>query len=134
METWINETLSEAENMEIPGIILKPAHKTPLLRYGIDRDRLTGKGISPENVDRIYRCLFVYSIGFFELLKECNCPFYSVISVWKVFGILLEYCCKSDYQLMISELGQIHQDEIDEVDKQHQAEIKEYVDEAKIKR
>jgi len=37
METWLNQTLSEAENLEIPGILLKPSHKKPLTRYGIDR-------------------------------------------------------------------------------------------------
>jgi hypothetical protein len=30
---------------------------------------LTSAGLSPDMVDRIYRSLFVYSVGFFELLK-----------------------------------------------------------------
>jgi len=41
VETWINETLSDAEHLEIPGVILKPDHKNPLARYGIDRISLT---------------------------------------------------------------------------------------------
>jgi hypothetical protein len=41
MERWINDTLLESEQMEIPGILLKPEHKAPLSRYGIDRLSLT---------------------------------------------------------------------------------------------
>lgn len=37
LETWINETLEDAEHLDIPGIILKSEHKTPVSRYGISR-------------------------------------------------------------------------------------------------
>jgi hypothetical protein len=71
LETWINETLQEAEHLAIPGVITKPENKKAIVRYGIDRDKLTNEGgLSNETIDRIYRCLFVYSIGFFELLKS----------------------------------------------------------------
>ena len=70
IENWINSTLSDAEHLEIPSVILKPKNKVPLTRYGIDRISLTSAGISSDMVDRIYRSLFVYSVGFFELLKQ----------------------------------------------------------------
>lgn len=70
METWINETLADAEHLDIPGVILKPEHKNPISRYGIDRLTLTNVGIPNETVDRVYRCLFVYSVGFYELIKK----------------------------------------------------------------
>jgi hypothetical protein len=37
VEAWINETLKDAEHLEIPGIIVKPVHKVPLSRYKIDK-------------------------------------------------------------------------------------------------
>lgn len=37
MEAWINETLKDAEHLEIPGIIMKPVHKPPMNRYKIDK-------------------------------------------------------------------------------------------------
>ena len=37
LETWINETLQDAEHLDIPGVILKPEHKKPISRYGIGR-------------------------------------------------------------------------------------------------
>ena len=37
IETWINETLRDAEHLDIPGVVLKPEHKNPVSRYQIDR-------------------------------------------------------------------------------------------------
>lgn len=105
METWINETLNEAYHLEIPGILVEPAHKNPIHRYGIDRTSLTSVGVLQEDVDRIYRSLFVYSVGFFELLKKILSTtennFATITTIWKVFQILLEYCCKTDYRILI---------------------------------
>ena len=36
IETWLNETLTDAGHLEIPGLILKPENKKPLTRYKID--------------------------------------------------------------------------------------------------
>ncbi len=41
MEAWINDTLTECEDLEIPGTLTKPDHMLPLTRYGIDRHTLT---------------------------------------------------------------------------------------------
>lgn len=71
VETWINETLRDAEHLDIPNVILKPEHKLPIERYGIGRLMLTQSGIPSEMVDRVYRALFVYSVGFYELIKNC---------------------------------------------------------------
>jgi predicted DNA binding CopG/RHH family protein len=37
--------------------------------------------------------------------------------MWRVFAILLEYCCKSNYQMMISKLNEEHRDAIDNIEK-----------------
>lgn len=70
METWINETLTDAEHLDIPGCILQPEHKNPITRYGIDRIEMDNCGVPRDFVDRIYRCLFVYSVGFYEMIKN----------------------------------------------------------------
>ena len=33
IEIWMNETLTDAEHLEIPGLIMKPSHKSPIVRY-----------------------------------------------------------------------------------------------------
>ena len=96
IETWINETLTDAEHMDIPGVLVKPEHKNPISRYGIDKLALTNAGIPVDMVDRIFRGLFVYSTGFYEIMNKALChtkgKYRVVTSLWKVYGILLEYC------------------------------------------
>ena len=46
METWINETLTDAYHLEIPGVLTQPEHKNPIHRYGIDRSTLVSSGLS----------------------------------------------------------------------------------------
>jgi hypothetical protein len=108
METWLNEILTEAEHLDIPGIILKPEHKNPISRYGIDRMELTNHGIPNKMVDRIYRCLFVYSLGFYNILNKVIAhsqqKYFLICRIWKVFSVILEYCCITDYKMMITKI------------------------------
>lgn len=130
LETWINETLQDAEHLDIPGVILKPEHHAPMARYRIDRHALTvGAGISDQLVDRIYRALFVYSVGFYELIKEClhqsEKKYSTITNIWKVFAILLEYCCRTDYRMLISEISKEHKKELDDLDRGYQKKAEE---------
>lgn len=82
----------------MPGILNKPEHQKPLQRYEIDRINLSKFGLSDEIIDRVYRSLFVHSVGFFGLLKEATKNLqegkdYLRINIWKVFQILLECAC-----------------------------------------
>jgi hypothetical protein len=97
-------------------VILKPEHKNPVSRYGINRLTLTDLGIPNPTVDRAFRCLFVYSVSFYEMIKKlishCNRKYTIIISIWKVFSVLLEYCCQSDYRMLISDITKQHEVEI----------------------
>ena len=135
MEAWINETLKDAEHLEIPGIIIKPVHKMPMSRYGIDKLYLHSQGLPMEDIERIYRSLFVYSIGFYEMILKCVTHAknkYSILSsLWKVFQILLEYCCKSNYQMMIAKISTEHSQQIEKLEDQFQSQINQLVDNEK---
>ena len=132
METWINETLTDAYHLEIPGILMQPEHKDPIYRYGIDRQSLIDAGISPGEVDRIYRSLFVYSVGFFEMLKKMLSTtgknFTIITQIWKVFNVLLEYCCKTDYRILIAEITDKYNSDIEMCQRQFKERIQKYVD------
>lgn len=127
LETWINETLTDAYHLEIPGVLTKPEHKLPIHRYGIDRNNLVNSGISTEEVDRIYRSLFVYSVGFFEMLKKILSTtkrnYQIITSIWKVYQVLLEYCCKTDYRILIAELSDKHVQELDQIEAEFKQKI-----------
>lgn len=108
LETWINETLTDADHLDIPGVILKPEHKLPISRYGIERRELRSAGVPNDTINRIYRALFVYSVGFYELIKNClehtSGNVTIITAIWKVFSILLEYCCHTDYNMLITKI------------------------------
>lgn len=110
IENWINATLVDAEHLDIPSVILKPKNKVPLTKYAIDRNTLASSGLSSDQIDRVYRSLFVHSVGFYELLKQqlSNCSELNQLSIlmslWKVFGVLLEYACRTEYRLLISKV------------------------------
>lgn len=87
---------------------MKSEHKTPVTRYGIGRLDFQAAGLDEPTIDRVYRALFVYSVGFYELLEKClehtKQKYSTIVSIWKVFSILLEYCCRADYRMMISKV------------------------------
>ena len=70
IETWLTQTLQNAENLEIPGVFLNRDHLNPLTRYGVGRNNLADVGLNNEEIDTIYRELFVYSVGFYSMITE----------------------------------------------------------------
>lgn len=97
------------------------------MRYGVSRRTLTEAGLSDDLVDRLYRALFVYSVGFYELINKClehtaNRKYTIIVSIWKVFAILLEYCCRTDYRTMIQKIVQENDEQRDALTKEFEAE------------
>ena len=113
MEQWLNSTLDEAANMEIPGCLLNPDNILPLARYNISKDELVSEGIHTDMVDSIYRALFSHSFGFYQMienyLKSSKNPDLIKNSLWRVFTILLEYCAKTNYDMLIRSLHLQHE-------------------------
>ena len=56
MEYMVNEYFDK----NIPNCALK--------KLGIDENSLVAKGINPKDVRRLYRSLFVFGMGFYELV------------------------------------------------------------------
>lgn len=136
LETWINETLQDAEHLDIPGVILKSDVQIPIKRYGIDRPVLIQEGIPANMVDRIYRALFVYSVGFYELIKKClkhtDKKYKIITDIWKVFAILLEYCCRTDYRMLIQEITEEHKKVFEDLEEKYKIKFAEQANNEKI--
>ena len=127
IETWINDTLLDAHHLEIPGIVANLDAKKPIYSYGIDPHTLASAGIKEQDIDRVYRALFVYSVGFFEFLKRMlsntSRNYAMITSIWKVYQVLLEYCCKTDYRILIAELTDRHNFELEDVKRTNHEKI-----------
>jgi len=83
-------------------------------------------------VNRMYRALFVYSLGFYQIIQHCSQHimqerFHLQSRIWKVYQILLEYCSKTDYELItrqskfyqersVNIVELIHKEQVDEMD------------------
>ena len=114
MEVWLNDTLFDAEqDKNITCTMLKTDKKPPLTRYKLDRMNLSAYGLHQDAIDRIYRSLFIHSVGYNELIKENTCHVIDRVSlvanIWRVYAILLEYSCKTDYKTLMADLANNHQ-------------------------
>ena len=105
----------------MPGVMQKPEHKKPLDRYEIDRSNLGNNNVPTENIDSIYRALYVHSVGFYKQLKESTCNAngkeYIQSNIWRVFQILLEHACKTEYRIITRTLEEHHRGQVDELEK-----------------
>lgn len=73
IEVWLNDTLREAEFCGVPGSfkVNKANGDTVAMQdYSIDRITLGNSGISEATIDNLYRSLFVYTVGFYNKIKE----------------------------------------------------------------
>jgi hypothetical protein len=70
-------------------------NQTPLARLGSDRVSLLAAGMRNETIDRIFRALFVYSMGFQETIDsiiEHSLDRDRILAkIWRLYGMLLEY-------------------------------------------
>jgi hypothetical protein len=99
-EEWLNHALLEScRDEKFDRTIEHPALK----KYGIDKNSLLSKGINPDHLSRIFKSLFVYSMGFNAMLKEIGGTHIRK-ALWKVYAILLEYCSDGDFETMIAEI------------------------------
>ena len=77
-------------------------------KFGLERKQLKAKGLTNQEIDRIYRGLFIYSFGFYEMLlesiKHSNDTKFMMAQIWKVYGILLEYCARSNFTTTVNEI------------------------------
>lgn len=51
-----------------------------------------------------------------------------------MFAILLEYCCRTDYRMLISEISKEHKTELDKLEKEYQTKFMEQANHEKILR
>ena len=76
--------------------------------------------------------MFVYSVGYYELLRKVlqhtNNKYAIVTSLWKVFSVLLEYCCRADYKMLIAQVAIDHKKEIEELEQGYQETFEKQAD------
>ena len=51
-----------------------------------------------------------------------------IAQIWKIYSILLEFCCKSNYQLMISKITEQHKEQVKEMQEDYAKEIATFIE------
>jgi hypothetical protein len=132
---WIKDTLEDATYFQVPGTIKNADRRNILRAYGVDKETLSVEGVPESSISRLYKWMFIYSVGFNELLKtilgHSKNKTGLITSIWKVFAILMEYWWKIDYQALVNQLWDKHKEEIKELDKSYDDKIKEMSEEIK---
>lgn len=67
-EQWINDALEDCNVLDIPNLILKPETKSAIAWYKLDSAYLRVHGVTQELINRLHWSLFVYSVGFNEMI------------------------------------------------------------------
>lgn len=111
IETWLNTILMESSHVELMDAMVANA---ALKKFEIDENSLLSRGIKPETIERIYRSLFVHSIGFNNNLKEMvGGRIEALKNIWKVYSNLLEYCAEGKFETLV---GIIEREKITKID------------------
>lgn len=80
MESWVNQVLAGPAEQHASGLpnqqLLQPAQAAfkGLLKHGLTKAELAHAGLGAEAVDRLYRTLYVYSVGLFDTLQVRGAP------------------------------------------------------------
>ena len=70
IESWILSILSESEHPSVPVQVSRNGGRASLEDFKLDRTSLMLSGIKSDDVDKLYKSLFVYSAGFSDALSE----------------------------------------------------------------
>ncbi|GFR49058.1 hypothetical protein Agub_g11084 [Astrephomene gubernaculifera] len=115
LELWVNQVL-DAQSTSAAGALGAAGKVSDALKmdasalrglasYGLTRVELLGAGLSNDAIDRLYRCMYVYTVGFFDVMQDIlsHNDFRTEIlsNVWKGFLTIaesaLQVSFRSDY-------------------------------------
>ena len=130
VEQWLNDILQDANEMQIPGIVTRPEHAKPINREEVDKSSLNHKGLALEDIHRLYKSLYVHSIGFFNMMKEITKKIRigrenTRVNIWKVYQVLLEISSKTDYKMITQKMQEDNIKVINELNERVSLLVKE---------
>lgn len=72
LETWLDDALAHDRISDSTSLQIGSMQRQGLQTYGIARNQLKGTGLCDMQVDRLHRSLYVYSVGFGDMLQVCR--------------------------------------------------------------
>ncbi|KAG1659335.1 hypothetical protein FOA52_008389 [Chlamydomonas sp. UWO 241] len=116
LELWVNQVLDPG-GIDISGRTEPLKMDTRVLKgltaYGLTRAELRGAGLSDSSCDRLYRGLYVYTVGFFDIMQDIlhHSEFRVEIlgNVWRAFLAIAESALKVAFKSEYLQLFQAQQ-------------------------
>lgn len=96
IEDWFNEVVEPYVKLIDPDPL-----KTPLMKLKIDRLTLGNLGINTKQVERMYRSIYVSSVGFFQTLGDVLKHQKNnglICRIWKGYLYVLQAICMTDFE------------------------------------
>ena len=128
IEQWLDKSLQVCieEKLSAAAGLKTFQNSKPMYVFEIDRMTLNNFGIPSNQVDRIYRSLYVNTVGFYDTIKQSTAVVTSQrhtaqSKIWKAYQALLEYCCATDFKQISGKL-------VEEKNEIIKAVIQEYTD------
>ena len=120
MEEWLNSKLVECKFRGLAGSLSK-GNENPLVLFKLDRQELTRLGISDDNINHLYRTLYVNSVGFFTALDEFTRNMLEgamsvKTRIWNVFNVLLQYACETEFKMITTQIIEDYKQQLQEVE------------------
>eukprot|EP00240_Pyramimonas_obovata_P015475 CAMPEP_0118956300 /NCGR_PEP_ID=MMETSP1169-20130426/61477_1 /TAXON_ID=36882 /ORGANISM="Pyramimonas obovata, Strain CCMP722" /LENGTH=266 /DNA_ID=CAMNT_0006904315 /DNA_START=227 /DNA_END=1024 /DNA_ORIENTATION=+ len=104
MECWLNDVLTQRPDKAAERDLqqISTASLAGLTSYGLSREELSRDGLSAPTIERVYRALYVYTIGFHDTMKDLFVHAKSsdqvVRKVWKSFASISETALKLSFK------------------------------------
>lgn len=67
-----------------------------------------------------------------KVIEHSAQKFMVITRIWKVFAVLLEYCCQNDYQMMITKISSEHDQVIEDLKNDFDIRCEEFIANEKI--
>ena len=104
MEAWLNDAViavHRGPDSQLDTLQQSRGALKGLLSVGLSREALKAAGLHGEEVDRLYRSMYVHSIGFYDVLKElfvhCDNRGALLRAVWQSFIGICEKAVKVNF-------------------------------------
>jgi hypothetical protein len=108
----------------------KVVNATPdLAKIGMDRASLLKAGLTKKQIDRMFRALYVYSVGFHDTIREVSsrAPGMENVSskIWRTYVYLLQECSegKGNYQMAMSQMNEENREQLSQTKEQCKARV-----------
>jgi chromosome segregation ATPase len=126
-EAYLHSKISHEPYENVGGV---DQHATPdLAKIGMDRASLLRVGLTKKQIDRLFRALYVYSVGFHGIIREVSCHAPQMLNVsskiWRTYVYLLQECSegKENFQMAVSQMNEENRQLISQAKAECQAKV-----------